>query len=113
MPEPNPYQPPSAGPGPERLVRKVAARFLQIHERGPSYLGFLRGHITWMLLRCLPTVLVFFLISRYGEEAALPAVGGLVGYTIYLELLYPRVIARLWPAYEKLIDWEKARKLAE
>jgi hypothetical protein len=113
MPDMNPYQAPNSDPGADRFARKVAGRFLEIRERGPSYPIFLREHLPWMMLRCVPTLLVFFIISRYGEESAFPAMGGLVGYTIYLEFLYPRVVARVWVVYEKIIDWEKVRKLAE
>jgi hypothetical protein len=113
MPDMNPYQPPKSDPSSDRRDRLVARRFLEIHERGPSYPTFLREHLAWMMLRCVPPFVVFFIIFRCGKEAALPAMGGLVAYTVYLELLYPRVVARLWVIYEKLIDWEKVRKLAE
>jgi hypothetical protein len=113
MQDMNPYQAPNSDPGSDRLTRKVAGRFLEIHERGPSYSSFLREHLSWMLLRCVPTVFVYFIIFRYGNEVALPAMAGLVAYTIYLELLYPRVVARVWAVYEKIIDWEKVRELAE
>jgi hypothetical protein len=113
MPEMNPHEAREFEPGLNKQHRQVARRFLEIHERGPIYLAFLREHIPWMMLRCLPTLFVFFIVSRYGEVAALPAMGGLVGYTFSLEFIYPRVVGRIWVVYEKMIDWEKVRKLAE
>jgi hypothetical protein len=112
MSEMNPYQAPEFDAGLDKQERQAARQFLKLHDQGPSYAVFLRMHLPWLIARCLPVFLVAYLIVR-DKEAALPVMGGLLAGTVSVELMYPRIVARLWPVYEKIIDWEKVRKMVE
>ncbi len=113
MPEFNPYQAPDFEPGLTKQHQLVARQLLKIHEQGPSYLMFLRMHLPWLILRSAPMVLTYFIIYSYGWQTAVPAMGGLIAFNVYIEFVYPRVLARTWAVYEKIIDWDKVQKLAE
>ena len=116
--EPNPYEAPRAlSPPPWPFTAKdqaYAARLLQARDQGGYTLGLF---YRWNALRYL------FTFAYFGASLGLLALIQLwvlfwlmLGLSLGVlgrDLGWARAQARAWPVSERVIDWDKVRRLAE